>query len=336
MAELVSLPPQPAGSPWPTEHWERPQRNLPMGFEQHADAIFDLGDAQGVTYALLVVKGGELVYERYAHGANAGYLQYSWSMAKSVTHALVGAAIAEGLLERHAPAPVPAWRNDSRSEITLGHLLHMASGLAFREEYTDGDASDVIPMLFGEGRFDTAAYAADQPLVATPGEQWSYSSGTTNIICGILRDAIGNGPTGMLAFMHRVLFDPLGMRTPTPRFDRAGTFVGSSFLLATPQDFARFGLLYLRDGAWDGKQLLPPGWVDYARTPSHLDESNGYGAHFWLDPQHPERFYCSGYDGQRIEMVPDRDLVVVRCGRTPEAEAATVWSHVDGIIDLNW
>lgn len=335
MRDLTPLPLQPADVPWPTQRWPEGDRR-PDGLATLADEIFGLPETQSVSYALLVIHRGRLVYERYAAGANRGYLQYSWSMAKSVTHALVGILVGQGRLDITAPAPVPEWQGDARAEITLDQLLRMSSGLEFAEDYYDGGASDVIPMLFGEGRFDTGTYAADKPLAHPPDSVWSYSSGTTNIICRILRDVIGNGPSGMLDFMHEELFDPLGMRTPTPRFDRSGTFVGSSFLLATPQDFARFGLWYLRDGFWEGRQRLPEGWVDYARTPTHLDSANGYGAHFWIDPDNPERFYCSGYDGQRILMAPTQDLVIVRCGRTPEGHAPAVFDRVNAIVDLGW
>ncbi len=335
MHELTPLPPQPADVPWPTERWPEGD-DVPAGLARLADEVFALPESVSVSYALLVVQGGRLVYERYAAGANRGYLQYSWSMAKSVTHALVGLLVREGRLSVDAPAPVAEWQGDARRDITLDQLLRMSSGLEFAEDYYDGGVSDVIPMLFGAGRFDTGAYAASKPLAHEPDTVWSYSSGTTNIICRILRDVVGNGPTGMLDFMHRELFDKLGMRTPMPRFDRSGTFVGSSFLLATPQDFARFGLWYLRGGVWDGEPLLPDGWVDYARTPTHLDEINGYGAHFWLDPDHPNRFYCAGYDGQRILMAPEQDLVIVRCGRTPEEHAPKVFDRVRAMVDLAW
>jgi CubicO group peptidase (beta-lactamase class C family) len=187
-------------------------------------------------------------------------------------------------------------------------------------------------MLMGDHRHDTGAFAASQPLKHEPGEHFSYSSGTTNIICRALRDLIG-GPTEMLSFMRTRLFEPLGMSSVTPRFDTSGTFIGSSFLLATAEDFARFGYLYLRDGCWDGKRYLPEGWVDYARTPSYADKKDGYGAHWWLEPDSP-RFRASGYDGQRILIDPVNDLVAVRCGRTGVDHVPRVWSALDEILDI--
>ena len=311
-------------------HNRDPQTTLPVILSEE---IFAFSEAQGVTYGLLVIVGGELVYERYDAGANAFYLQYSWSMAKSITHALVGILAGEGRIDVHGPAPVPEWQHDDRRYITIDQLLRMSSGLHFVEDYVDGTISDVIPMLNSTGRHDTGAFAAAMPLDHPPDTVWSYSSGTTNIICRILRELIG-GPTEMLAFMQSSLFEPVGMRSPTPRFDTSGTFIGSSYLLATPQDFARFGHLFLRDGIWDGAEILPRGWVDYARTQTHNDGESAYGAHWWLAPDKPHRFHAAGYDGQRIQIAPDKDAVVVRCGRTPAEHAPYVWQRVNEIVEL--
>ncbi|MGE0621411.1 MAG: serine hydrolase domain-containing protein [Pseudomonadales bacterium] len=331
--DLPSLPAQPEDVPWPNASWARgdePHGEIP----RLADEIFDLKGNQGVTYALLIVHRGRLVYERYGHGANAFYLQYSWSMAKSVTQALTGILVARGDLDLFAPAPVPEWAGDERRHITLDQLLRMSSGLAFAEDYVDGQVSDVIPMLQFEGRHDTGAFAAAKPLVHPPGSVWSYSSGTTNILCRILREAVGGGASGMLRFMNDHLFEPIGVRTATPKFDTAGTFIGSSYLLASPQDFARFGLLYLRGGNWDGQQVVPREWVDYARSPTYRDAQQCYGAHWWMRPDRPDWFYASGYDGQRVLCIPEKDAVIVRLGRTPVDEVSYVWERVNRIGEL--
>ena len=176
-----------------------------------------------------------------------------------------------GKLDIHAPADVPEWREtpgDPRAAITLDLLLRMSSGLAFREDYVEAQVSDVIEMLFGKGKADVGHFAASFPLEHEPGRFWSYSSGTTNIISRIAARAAGVSGADFEAFMRRRLLDPIGMTSAQPKFDEAGTFIGSSFCYATPRDFARFGLLYLRDGVWDGQRLLPEGWVDYARRPT--------------------------------------------------------------------
>jgi CubicO group peptidase (beta-lactamase class C family) len=331
--DLPALPGQPADVPWPTKGWPRTSFPLNPRFEELVDEIFNLTGVQGVTHAFLVVRGGELVFERYSACANAPNLQYSWSMAKSITQALTGILVKQGRLDIYAPAPVPEWQGDARREITVDQLLRMSSGLAFREEYVDGMNSDVFPMLQFEGRHDTGAFAAAMPLEHEPDTHWSYSSGTTNILCRILKDVVGGGASGMLRFMNDELFEPIGIRTATPKFDTSGTFIGSTYLLASPQDFARFGLLYLRGGSFADREILPSAWVDYARTPTHHSETECYGAHWWMKPDNPHWFYCSGYDGQRVLCVPEKDLVLVRLGRTPSEEFDYVWDRVFEMVE---
>lgn len=332
-ADLVALPTQPSGVAWPTDSWPRGEEPDNPDFARHADAIFDLHGEQGVTYALLAIQHGRLIYERYNAGANAFYLQYSWSMAKSITHALTGILVKAGKLDLYAPVGLPEWADDDRRHITLDQLLRMSSGLSFAEDYVDGQSSDVIPMLQFEGRHDTGAFAAAKALAHPPGSYWSYSSGTTNIICRILRDTVGGGASGMLRFMNDELFEPIGMRTATPKFDTSGTFIGSSFLFASPQDFARFGYLYLRGGTWDGREILPREWVDYARTPTYQDAEQCYGAHWWMRTSRTSWFMASGYDGQRILCVPEKDLVLVRLGRTPESQIEPIWFHLTALAE---
>jgi CubicO group peptidase (beta-lactamase class C family) len=204
----------------------------------------------------------------------------------------------------------------------------MSSGLDWVEDYSPENPSDVIEMLFGGGAGDMAAFAAAKPLAHAPGAVFSYSSGTTNIICHCLARALGADGAAMEAFMRRRLFEPLGMTSAAPKFDDAGTFIGSSFCFATPRDFARFGLLYLRDGVWEGRRLLPEGWVDYARAPTFQQpgaETDGrYGAHWWLDMAGPGSFSANGYQGQHIVLCPDRDLIITRHGVTPTANQPAV------------
>jgi CubicO group peptidase (beta-lactamase class C family) len=197
----------------------------------------------------------------------------------------------------------------------------MSSGLAFIENYTDDGRSDVREMLWGKGRPDTAAFAAAFALEHAPGTFFSYSSGTSNIVSRCVARAVGAKGEAFLAFMRERLFGSIGMTSPIPKFDAAGTFIGSSFCFATPRDFARFGLLYLRDGVWDGRHILPEGWVDYARTPTWQQpqfEGLKYGAHWWLGMAGPGTFSANGFDGQHVILDPATDLIVVRHGVTPE------------------
>jgi CubicO group peptidase (beta-lactamase class C family) len=207
----------------------------------------------------------------------------------------------------------------------------MTSGLRFVEDYVDADISHCIDMLFGAGQHDVAAYAAALPLDHEPGTVWSYSSGTTNILTRLIGDAVG-GTAAMKAFVFDELFAPLGMASADPRFDDAGTFVGSSFLYATARDFARFGELYLAGG----RDLLPPGWIELARTPVPIvpaDEPCGYGAHWWVWRDFPGTFAAHGYEGQYIVVAPDRDLVLVRLGKTPADLRPNLVAVLHDIVD---
>jgi len=332
-ARLVPLPSQPRDVPWPGRVWPR------AGFDPGVDraelerlvsGALDGSSEIGRTNAILIVHRGSIVLESYAEGMDATTTHRSWSMAKSWLHDMVGIVVRDGRLDVNAPAVVPEWRapGDPRGAITLDHLLKMRSGLDFVEDYVESPAGHrtVIEMLFGEGKDDVAGYAADCPLAHEPGSVFQYSSGTSNVIARLMAEAVGGGAEGWLDFMRRELFEPIGATSPAPRFDSAGTWIASSFLFATAQDFARLGLLYLRDGVWDGRRLLADGWVDYARTACSRDEEGqAYGAHFWVVPGSLGIFQAQGFEGQRTTMVPALDLILVRLGVT----------GADGIDGLN-
>ncbi len=298
-----------------------------------------IGDRElsDLTQTIVVIHRGKLVAEAYAEGVDCDTALISWSMAKSITHALVGIAQSDGLLDVAAFAPIGQWQGDTRRAISLQHLLEMRSGLSWVEDYVDGDSSDVIAMLFGSGAQDNAKYAIERPLASEPGSQWIYSSGTTNIIARVLGDALGDsgGSENIARFVQQRLFDPLGMSSATIRCDGAGTFVGSSYVFATARDFARFGFLYLSDGLWAGKRVLPAGWVDHARNQTVFDtESNlGYGAHWWTLPGEEDSLLASGYEGQYIVVVPQRELVVVRLGKTIAEKRPHVLASLRRIIE---
>jgi CubicO group peptidase (beta-lactamase class C family) len=334
---LLPLPAQPAQTPWPTTEWPLglPRALDEARFETLLTEAFDApaDGPLGATHSLVVIQGGRLVFERYGFGGGREKTEPSWSMAKSITHALVGLLVADGKLDIHAPADVPEWRGagDPRGAITLDQLLRMSSGLAFVEDYVVGRVSDVREMLFFSGKDDVAGYAAGRPLEHAPDTFWSYASGTTNIVARCAARALGGD---FPAFMQSRLFGPLGMGTVLPKFDAAGTFIGSSYCFASSRDFARFGLLYLRDGVWEGRRLLPPGWVDYARTPTFQQPGvaeGAYGAHWWLDIAGPGSFSANGYAGQFTILVPERDLIVVRNGDTPLEQKDVLKAWVQGV-----
>jgi CubicO group peptidase (beta-lactamase class C family) len=337
---LVALPPQPAGVPWPTAEWATGELPPGVDLEPLLDQVFDDEGPLATSFAVLVVQGGRVVAERYAGAlehfdapptpVTAATPLLSWSMAKSMLHAVVGLLVGEGRLELDAPADVPEWSDpgDPRHAITLRQLLAMRDGLDFVENYVDDRVSDVIHMLFGEGQPDMAHFAAERPLAADPGTRFNYSSGTSNIISGVVARTVGPGEP-YARFLHDRLFGPIAMTSADPEFDEAGTWVASSYVRTTARDYARFGLLYLRDGMWDGARILPPGWVDYGRTMVSMDDPvnpRPHGAHWWgmvgdtLEDLNPlGTFRASGYEGQSITICPALDLIVVRLGKTPLA-----------------
>jgi CubicO group peptidase (beta-lactamase class C family) len=295
------------------------------------DGLLDEAFALDRTFAVVIRHRGEVVAERYGDvleqfdappdPITADTPLLSWSMAKSVLHALVGMLVLDGALELEAEADVPRWRGDDdpRRRITLEHLLTMTDGLDFFEDYEDFERSDAIAMLFGDAKDDVAAYAEQRPLAHEPGTRFSYSSGTSNVVSGIVARTVGPGHPYEDFLQHR-LFDRLGMTSARATFDGAGTFIASSFVYATARDYARFGQLYLQDGVWEGERLLPEGWVDHGRRYRNTDEETGagYGAHWWtLAGDNPHGlFWANGFEGQRILVDPALDLVVVRLGKT--------------------
>jgi CubicO group peptidase (beta-lactamase class C family) len=316
---------------WPTLEWPQgdPPDAVAAEIETLLDRVFDDEGPLATTYAVVVVQRGTVVAERYQgrlehfdrppDAVTRQSLLLSWSMAKSMLHAVVGMLVGDGRLDIDTPADVPEWSSadDPRHAITLRQLLAMRDGLDFVEDYVDERVSDVIEMLFGAGQADMAHFAADRPLAAPPGERFNYSSGTSNIISSVVARTVGAAQP-YEQFLCQRLFDRIGMHSARPEFDAAGTWVASSYVRASARDFARFGLLYLRDGVWDGTRLLPEGWVDYGRTIESVDPIDGpYGAHWWgVDDDTLGTFRASGYEGQSITICPTLDLIVVRLGKT--------------------
>jgi CubicO group peptidase (beta-lactamase class C family) len=317
--------------------------------QSRVDAVFERRDDQGISLAMVVMRGGDVVAERYGthpdtlfgpgRPVTAESNLISWSMAKSITHAAVGLLVADGKLDLDAPADVPEWRSTDKRRIKLIDLLEMRPGLEFIEDYEDGDSSHCIAMLYGEGAGDHAGYAAALPLIHEPGTVWNYSSGTTNIITRILSHVIGGGREGMETFLRDRLFEPTGMTSAVPEFDAVGTWVGSSYVYATARDFARFGELYRNDGvAESGERVLPAGWADHGRTfvahdpTDDLDLGFDYGRHWWMWPEFGGSIAAHGYEGQFIIVVPDRELTVVHLGKTGSAVRRHLVGHLRGLI----
>jgi len=329
--DLVPLPAQPPGVDWPTADW--PEAKPPVGVDVDGllDEVFG-GGAFGTGYAAVVVWKGQLIAERYGNElehwdrdpepVDRDTQLLSWSMAKSFLHGAVGILVGDGRLDPNVPANVPTWRGDERAAIKLDDLLAMRDGLQWAEDYVDAGVSDVIEMLFGSGTSDVVAYAEARPRLAAPDERFNYSSGTSNIVSGIVSREVGRADDFERFFRSRLL-EPIGITHARLGFDAAGTWIGSSYLYMPAREFAKFGLLYLRDGVWDGHRLLPEGWVDHGRRARSVDESDGrlHGAHWWVVGDELGSWWASGYDGQSILLCPALDLLVVRLGRSPADDA---------------
>lgn len=320
----------------------RPQRNqttdtIPYPFGQAAplDSIFPEVDMDQVnkavamafanpetqkTRTLLILYKGHLIAERYIDGFDKDTPILGWSMTKSVLATCYGILEHKGKLEMDWPAPIAEWKDDERKNITLDHLLRMQSGLEWDEDY--GSISDVTRMLFLDS--DMTKAQKEKKAIAKPTEIWNYSSGTTNLLSGILRQQFRSHQE-YLDFPYSALIDKIGMHSMVLEADIAGNYVGSSYAWASTRDWARFGQLYLDKGAWNGEQLFDPEWVDYITTPT-IHSDGKYGAHFWLNaegkyPDVPkDLFSCNGYQGQYVFMIPSKDLVVVRTGLAEEPE----------------
>lgn len=297
-----ALPAQLGCVGWPTEQW--PAGPLPDGVDPAAlVAVGDQGVGPNGGDSLVVIHGGQLVYERYAQGITAETIQPSFSMAKSFASTVVGLLVDEGRLSLDERAPIPEWSatDDPRNAITLRHLLHMSSGLDF--DQSPPDYSDLFGMITSP---DNAAYVVAKPLAAEPGSRFYYSNGDTVVLSRVIGDTAGVSGDSSRAYLHDQLFDPLGIDPVDPGFDAAGTWLADRQTNTTTRNFAKLGLLYLRDGVWEDEPFLSSTWVDFVRTPSPAFA--GYGGQFWLDGD--GSFRMSGLGGQAVHIVPELDLIV--------------------------
>lgn len=275
--------------------------------------------------AIVIVYRGQIIAERYAKDVGPETPMLSWSIAKSVTNAMIGILVRERRVSPADPAPVAAWSSpdDPRHKITIDQLLRQTSGQPFGSANNGFDRA--TNMLFLEP--DTAAVAANTRFPHHPGEVWSYTDGNYAILSGVIRDMVGGDAQSVAKFAHDELFAPLGMRSVVLEFDEAGSPMGAAFMLASARDWARFGYLFLNDGVTaDGRKVLPDGWVDYSRSPT-LQSDLGYGAGFWTNSGDSrgarvrrswgapvDSFFANGNFGQTILIIPSEDLVIARFG----------------------
>ncbi|EQB30963.1 serine hydrolase domain-containing protein [Sphingobium ummariense] len=301
------------------------------------DPLFDDGE-MGETRALVVMRGGRIVAERYAPGFAPETKLLSWSIAKSVTAVLAGLMVSDGRLALDAPVPVEAWSQpgDPRGRITLRQLLQMTSGLDHLEDAEPVQAGDTPRMLFTDGAQDMAAFAEAKPVAHPPGTVFSYSTGSSLILSGLMGRMLTNSADpaarqrAMQTFIDGRLVVPAGLSSLTVEYDRAGTMIGGSFMHMTARDYARFGELLRNHGRGpNGHQVVPEKWIDFMRTPSARNPA--YGAHLWLNRASEESalmpgqapdslFGCVGHNGQYVLVSPGQRLTVVRIGMSPKKE----------------
>lgn len=333
----------------PVRHNVTSQLPFPYGNNGRKDTVFDNVDYNKLekavkkafseaeikkTRTVLVVYKNEIIAEQYAKGFGPDTPILGWSMTKSILATLYGILEYQGKLNINDQAPISSWKKDERKHITINHLLRMQSGLEWEEDYTK--ISDVTKMLFMES--DMTQSQRTKKVIAKPTEIWNYSSGTSNLLSGLLHNYVGD-KQAYLDFPYQSFIDKIGMGSMVIETDMSNNFVGSSYAWANTRDWAKFGILYLNKGMWNGQHLFSEKWVKYVTTPT-LGSDGIYGAHFWLNaggkyPDVPRDLYsANGYEGQYVFIIPSKDLVVVRTGlaEDPDFNVNEFLSEITGAI----
>ncbi len=344
--DVLSNLPDPSVQPWPTGDLDAHAALPPEADVEAFNATLDwaMNDAGQNTRALVVVYQGKIIAERYAPGFTGHTPQISWSQGKSITAALVGVLVQHGELELDQPAPVPEWHQDPadpRREITVGDLLHMSSGLDFKNygvsdslSYTKENEHFVI-------YFDAVnifEHAINQPLDIPPNSQFRYRNSDPLTLGRIVRQTVEARGEDYLTFPQRALFDRIGMRNVVLETDTYGNFIMTGYDFASAHDWARFGLLHLWDGVWEGERILPEGWVEFVSTPTPTDPRKRYGGLFWLNaggalPDVPrDAFWAAGFMGQNTVVIPSLDMVVVRLGPSPGGSNGYLNRVIGGVM----
>ncbi|MBW6536660.1 MAG: beta-lactamase family protein [Mariniphaga sp.] len=283
------------------------------------DTCFDAPGSEPFkkTLGIAVVYNNQLIAEKYLPGYDHKTMFHGWSMTKSITGAWAGLLADKGQLSLEEPVGIEAWQNDERGNITVKNVIQMSTGLDWFENYFT--ISDATVMLMQNE--DMLSSVTDNKLDYLPGEHWNYSSGDANLLSGIIRNRINNESVYHTMLYEKLLY-PIGMLNTKVETDASGLFVASSFSYGTTRDWARFGVLFLNEGVFAGDTILSKDWVDFMKTP--VEASNGkYAGTFWL--QEPEEknalvdapadiFFADGFLGQRIYIIPSKNLVVVRMG----------------------
>ena len=285
------------------------------------------------TRSLLVVYKDTIILDINEDGFTSDTPQLGWSMTKSWLNTLVGIQVLEGKMNIADDQLFDHW-TDNRSKITLDHMLTMTTGIDWEEEYIA--VADPTEMLYMSE--DIVSAANDNPPLYIPGTQWYYSSGTSNMVSGLLRDQF-DSVEDYLVYPYKAMFNKLGMSNSFMEVDEMGNYIASSFGYASTKDWARFGLLYMHDGIWNGERILPQGWVKYTTTEVPSSEGR-YGAHFWLNKRGAEfadapfdTYSANGYNGQKTIIIPSKELVIVRLGLNSDFDFNSLIQSIINAID---
>ena len=339
-ADDVYFTPSEVGRDWPLAEWER----WPTGDRLSDEALPPEVDGQALsdaldyaignhehgqnTRAVVVVYRDRIIGERYAPGIPRDMPHLSWSQGKSITAALVGVLVQQGELSVEERAPVEEWSapDDPRREITVENLLHMSSGLDFNN-YGLGNPNSLTTenhhfRIYFDG-IDVFEHAVSFPLEAEPGTRWEYLNSDPLTLGKIVKETVEARGESYHAFPWTGLFDRIGIKNAVLETDAWGNFILTGYDYMSARDWARFGLLHLDDGVWEGERILPAGWADYVSTPAPANEDDAYGGLFWLnaggtyDRMPPDAYWPAGFMGQNTFIIPSRDMVVVRLGPSP-------------------
>lgn len=328
-----------------TQPWPMGDAGATVATPAGVAGALDWGMAQKEhnTRAIVVVHAGKIVGERYAPGWTKDTPQISWSAGKSITSALVGITVRRGDLAVDELAPVKEWRvaGDPRGQIRVRDLLRMSSGLDFAnlglgpETYTRANKH---MRIYFDG-LNVFEHAVNQPQEIPPNTQWRYRNSDPLTLGRIVREKVEARGENYLTYPQRALFDRIGARNFVLETDAWGNFIMTGFDYGSARDWARFGLLHLWDGVWQGERILPEGWVQFISTPAPADKSKGYGGLFWLNrggawkgvPE--DAFMASGHMGQYTMVIPSRDVVVVRLGPSPRGSGPYMTELVTRVLD---
>ncbi len=351
----------PAGPPPPSHESEvaiSSDGGAPHGELGRAiDALFN-SSAVGATQALVIMKRGSVIAERYAPGISAKTRLPGWSAGQCLTTLMIGQLVSDGRLRLDESAPVPEWRRpgDPRGEVTLKQLLQMRSGLRHETGTSRGDTrvenqSDAMRLLYLDGRDDMAAYAEAQPLVAPAGRTFADSDANAIILADLAARVLApdgspdQRQSAVMGYLQNRVLTPIGMTSTRVGFDRAGTMIGAGMIHADARDWAKLAEFLRHRGAVAGAQILPRRWIGFMRQPSPRNEA--YGAGLWLNTAPPgdearlwpgtapaNVFACLGEYGQFVVSSPDQLLTVVRLGRSDPAQAREAHDRIGALLAL--